>query len=755
VPDQDGDQDGDAPTHAPTYAVVVPSWGLAALAAAFVATVAALHIIDRGGIVFALLLCALTVAVLIAPVVRGLARWMPRGAAVAIVVVLGIIGFVALVGTVAWDLDRQANDLSDTLHTAIDDVPPDSSAATVVESLELSERVDDLLDDAAARVVLGDTDPIAVAGQVGEFILIAVLGAFALTQGRTVLASVLGRIRRASTREQIHRAVGAAVSRGGAFVRRSVLTSVAHGVLAGLVAAAAGLPGAITLGAWVTVVATVPIVGGVVAWTPIVALATVGDGSWRVVAIAAVLAIAGHAAARRWWVHRALHVGPFLTLVGVGIGWSLDGVRGGLIGLLGAGAAAAIGVHEVELADAVTDLVEDPEPHPSDDSVEVDPLSGRAVAAEARTDARVLRLQLSGRTIVAAVCLAIALWTAFHVAGISRSFVVWLAIGGFIAVGLDRPISAIERRLRMPRVPAIALVLGGMAAVVTTIGVLGGPSITDSATQIVRDAPETVQSLESLPIVGKLLREHDASDHVEEWIRTLPDRINGSDVVDRFINTAGDGLVGAGWTLCILLAVLLDGPRLVDAARRRIPVRSRMRWTRFGRAAYRALANVAAASAFVAALNGSIVMLLALSLGIPLAPVLGLWAMAWNFIPQIGGFVAAVPLVALGFGQGTAQGLIAFGVFITYQTFENHVIQPLVGSRAVRLPPLVVLSGALLAGALAGFIGALMAGPVLGVAKVALDELRPGPSMRVEDRPHTRLGAALRRRRPRQLASDA
>ena len=136
----------------------------------------------------------------------------------------------------------------------------------------------------------------------------------------------------------------------------------------------------------------------------------------------------------------------------------------------------------------------------------------------------------------------------------------------------------------------------------------------------------------------------------------------------------------------------------------------------------------------VTLLVATVVMLLAIALGIPLAPVLGLWAAAWNFIPQIGGFVGALPLVALGFGQGPWTGIIALVVFVTYQAFENHVIQPLIGSRVVHVPPLVLLIGALFGGALAGFVGALIAGPILGVAKVALTELRHGDGHRIEDR---------------------
>jgi predicted PurR-regulated permease PerM len=277
-------------------------------------------------------------------------------------------------------------------------------------------------------------------------------------------------------------------------------------------------------------------------------------------------------------------------------------------------------------------------------------------------------------------------------------------------------------------------VLGLMVGLVVAVVVLGGPSITNSAATVTRQAPEAVRSMETLPLVGRLLERNGAPDKVEKFLGSLPDRLRESDSVERIARAAGDGVAGVFWTISFMLAILWDGPRLVRAVRSRVPLTKRRRVARFGRAAYTALSNVVAAAAFVAALNGTVVMLLAIALGIPLAPILGLWAATWNFIPQIGGFVGALPLVALGFGQGPWQGLIALVVFITYQTFENHVIQPLIGSRVVHVPPLVLLIGALFGGAIGGFVGALIAGPILGVGKVALDELRQGVEDRIEDR---------------------
>jgi predicted PurR-regulated permease PerM len=56
--------------------------------------------------------------------------------------------------------------------------------------------------------------------------------------------------------------------------------------------------------------------------------------------------------------------------------------------------------------------------------------------------------------------------------------------------------------------------------------------------------------------------------------------------------------------------------------------------------------------------------------------------------------------------------VIAF--FVAYQQLENHVLQPLVYGRTVRLSPLAVLCAVLIGAQLAGILGALLAIPVAG-----------------------------------------
>jgi predicted PurR-regulated permease PerM len=269
-----GDQ-GDTPSVvattdevAPVHEVVIPARALAGIGLAVAATWITILVIDRGRTVLALLVGAGAAALVLAPLVRRLERVVPRAAAVVGATLGGIVLTVAVIGVVAWDLDRQADDLSEDIQSAIEALPPGSAAAEVAAEIDLASTADDLLDGLAAEVVLGDDDPLAVAGRISKIVLVGVLAAFLVTQGTPLVDRALRSIRRASIREEVHRAMGSARRRGGAHVRRTVAVSVVHGAVAGVVAGALGMPGAISLAAWVALAVTVPILGGPLAWAP-------------------------------------------------------------------------------------------------------------------------------------------------------------------------------------------------------------------------------------------------------------------------------------------------------------------------------------------------------------------------------------------------------------------------------------------------------------------------------------------------------
>ena len=90
----------------------------------------------------------------------------------------------------------------------------------------------------------------------------------------------------------------------------------------------------------------------------------------------------------------------------------------------------------------------------------------------------------------------------------------------------------------------------------------------------------------------------------------------------------------------------------------------------------------------IAGVSSTIVMV---ALGVPYAVALGLLVAILDLIPLAGATIAAILVSAVGFIHSIVAGIVLIVFFIVYQQLENHLLQPLVYSRTVRLSPLVIL----------------------------------------------------------------
>ena len=136
------------------------------------------------------------------------------------------------------------------------------------------------------------------------------------------------------------------------------------------------------------------------------------------------------------------------------------------------------------------------------------------------------------------------------------------------------------------------------------------------------------------------------------------------------------------------------------------------------------VARYAVGSVVIAAIAGDAVFLDALAAGIPLAPLLGVWAAVANFIPQIGGYIGGT-LVVMGLTAGVGTGLVVAAVYVVYMQIENRIIQPVIVSKAVDIPPFVAMVGVLIGGAQAGVVGAVLVTPLIAVTKSIHQIFRP------------------------------
>ena len=127
----------------------------------------------------------------------------------------------------------------------------------------------------------------------------------------------------------------------------------------------------------------------------------------------------------------------------------------------------------------------------------------------------------------------------------------------------------------------------------------------------------------------------------------------------------------------------------------------------------------------LALIMGVLVYLLLTILGIKHALLLAVVAAVFELIPVFGPILAALPAVLIGFVDGGAvAGLLVIGAYILLQQFENHLIYPLVVTRVVGVPPLLVILALIVGAQLAGFLGILLSVPVAATIQEFARDLR-------------------------------
>lgn len=109
-------------------------------------------------------------------------------------------------------------------------------------------------------------------------------------------------------------------------------------------------------------------------------------------------------------------------------------------------------------------------------------------------------------------------------------------------------------------------------------------------------------------------------------------------------------------------------------------------------------------------------------LGVPLALTLGIITGLLTFIPTIGSFLALLlcVLVALSQGPSTVAWVVVF--YAILQFVESNVITPLIQQHHTSVPPPLLLTSQLMMGVLTGFLGVLIATPLMACLIVLVRE---------------------------------
>jgi predicted PurR-regulated permease PerM len=219
-----------------------------------------------------------------------------------------------------------------------------------------------------------------------------------------------------------------------------------------------------------------------------------------------------------------------------------------------------------------------------------------------------------------------------------------------------------------------------------------------------------------------------ASEDVRAFVTERLDSISGAAL--RLARGVAENIAGffvnGIFTLFILFYLLRDGDRMLDKARRYLPLEESLFDRLIAQVGRSVLANVYGIGA-VALAQGTLTGLLFYFVGLHSPVLWGVVAAFCSMIPVVGPPVVWVPAafaLAMAGSWGKAAIVVVFGV--TVIGLADNVIRPWIISGQVQLHPLLVFISLLGGTSAFGFLG-LFAGPaILSVTIVILEVLKHG-----------------------------
>ncbi|HEV2639962.1 MAG TPA: AI-2E family transporter [Actinocrinis sp.] len=171
-----------------------------------------------------------------------------------------------------------------------------------------------------------------------------------------------------------------------------------------------------------------------------------------------------------------------------------------------------------------------------------------------------------------------------------------------------------------------------------------------------------------------------------------------------------------------------SGDRMWHWFEEQLPQNAQPVWNRCGRAAWHTFAGYARGTIIIAGTNAILVGISLYVLGVPLALPLTVLEFFLSFIPLAGSPIAmAVATVVALAGRGPTAAITVLILIVVIGQIEGHVLQPLVMGWSVRLHPVAVALSVISGGIVAGFLGAVVAVPLVSIVWAVTQEIRRPP----------------------------
>jgi len=297
----------------------------------------------------------------------------------------------------------------------------------------------------------------------------------------------------------------------------------------------------------------------------------------------------------------------------------------------------------------------------------------------------------------------------------AQSIIVPFLISALAAVVCAPPLFWMRRR-GVPAALAVSVVVLGILVLVLLVGAIAGSSV-----QGFSDAVPTYQARleQQTAAFVAFLEEHGIPIEQE----TLLEQFNPGAAIQyasRVIRSLGGLLTNTFMIFLTLVFILLEAMALPERLRHALkaPEATLETLRRIAENVNRYMGI----KTLISLGTGVIVWGFLSVLGVDFPVLWGLLAFLFNFVPNIGSIVAAVPAVLLALVQfGPGKALIAAGGYMTINVVIGSVLEPRVMGKGLGVSTLVVFLSLVFWGWVFGPVGMLLSVPLTMLVKIAMD----------------------------------
>jgi predicted PurR-regulated permease PerM len=336
------------------------------------------------------------------------------------------------------------------------------------------------------------------------------------------------------------------------------------------------------------------------------------------------------------------------------------------------------------------------------------------------------------RTIIVAVFVVAFFYLSGKLIYRLRDVVLLLLVAGFVALILNPLVLLLQRYVVRRRGFAVMLVTLLALLVFLGLVVAFGYPLVNAITHLADRLPSYVASAENgQGWIGHLVRKY----RIQQWVsQNAPKLVTYAQGLSQPALTFGKGavslLVELTTIFILVLLLLLEGPKLRMGVLSLLSPAQAREVGRVASEVNRSVIGYMFGNFLTSVVAGVVVFVALMSLGVPFPFLWGLWVALVDFLPMIGGALAGIPTVLFAFAGSVTAGVVTLIVFVIYTQLENHVLNPIVMSKTVRISPLLVLIsvlvgasvGSWIGGLFGGFVAALLAIPAAGALQVVVRE---------------------------------